>query len=257
MRNFFSLIFILLSVSISFAQIGINTTNPVGVFHVDSAGDTDSAASVNTSDDVEVDKYGNMGIGVMNPQTKLDIRSTTPGAIRIADTSEGAGKVLVSDSNGVGTWKNLEGNTTWYASLMGGDAVTVYDNSQGTDYLIPITFTKSDISNATLGSINVADGYITVPFTGVYRFMITATAVLDDPAYTGFFLLGSYQVLKNGVNDWNPSLIGNTNIPLTSYVCYYKMVILNAGDKLEVKQWINANSSNNTSNLSFSVEFIK
>ncbi|MFL9833976.1 hypothetical protein [Chryseobacterium terrae] len=50
---------------------------------------------------------GNIGIGTTNPATRLEVNNgTTNGAIKIVDGTEGAGKVLTSDANGVGTWRS-------------------------------------------------------------------------------------------------------------------------------------------------------
>ena len=43
---------------------------------------------------------GSLGIGTMNPKTKLDVA----GNIRIADGSQGSGKLLVSDNDGIARW---------------------------------------------------------------------------------------------------------------------------------------------------------
>jgi hypothetical protein len=48
---------------------------------------------------------GNVGIGTINPSTRLHINNgATAGAIRITDGTQAAGKVLTSDANGVGSW---------------------------------------------------------------------------------------------------------------------------------------------------------
>jgi hypothetical protein len=51
---------------------------------------------------------GNVGIGTgtASPSTKLHIYATQSGAFRLEDGTQGTGKVLISDSNGVGTWTN-------------------------------------------------------------------------------------------------------------------------------------------------------
>lgn len=50
---------------------------------------------------------GNIGIGTTTPSTKLEINNgTTNGAIKIVDGTQGNGKVLMSDANGVGTWQS-------------------------------------------------------------------------------------------------------------------------------------------------------
>lgn len=43
---------------------------------------------------------GNVGIGTNNPQAKLEI----VGNIKITDGTQGEGKILISDANGVATW---------------------------------------------------------------------------------------------------------------------------------------------------------
>ncbi|MGK6341165.1 hypothetical protein ACMGDK_02935 [Chryseobacterium sp. DT-3] len=50
---------------------------------------------------------GNVGIGTTNPTNKLHLESSTSGALKIADGTQGTDKVLTSDANGVATWKVL------------------------------------------------------------------------------------------------------------------------------------------------------
>lgn len=46
-----------------------------------------------------------MGIGTIVPSTRLEINNgTTNGAIKIVDGTQGQGKVLTSDANGLATW---------------------------------------------------------------------------------------------------------------------------------------------------------
>ncbi|MCS3870400.1 hypothetical protein J3D55_003316 [Chryseobacterium ginsenosidimutans] len=50
---------------------------------------------------------GNIGIGTTNPATRLEVyNGTTNGAIKIVDGTQGEGKVLTSDANGLGTWQS-------------------------------------------------------------------------------------------------------------------------------------------------------
>lgn len=51
---------------------------------------------------------GNVGIGTTTPSTKLEINNgTTNGAIKIVDGTQGDGKLLMSDADGVGTWRSV------------------------------------------------------------------------------------------------------------------------------------------------------
>ncbi|WP_131701441.1 hypothetical protein [Chryseobacterium sp. FH2] len=96
--------------SMALAQIGINTSNPQGVFHIDGAKDnpaTGIPTSTQQLNDFALLNNGNVGIGTVAPTNKLDIRSTTNGAVKIADGTQAANRVLTSDANGVATWKDI------------------------------------------------------------------------------------------------------------------------------------------------------
>ncbi|SHF20831.1 hypothetical protein [Dysgonomonas macrotermitis] len=109
------------SLGILNAQVGINTLNPFGIFHVDSKGNTGGTASSpsNDSDDVIVTNEGKVGIGTAAPTEKLDVR----GKIRIADGTQSDGYVLKSDASGNAYW----GPTTGRSLVVANEA----DDSSG------------------------------------------------------------------------------------------------------------------------------
>ncbi len=84
----------------------------------------------------KIDSLGRMGIGTSNPGAKLEVN----GNIKIADGSQGAGKVLTSDANGLASWGSISGyetdpevgvNTSNYLSKWDGTSLvtsSVYDN---------------------------------------------------------------------------------------------------------------------------------
>ncbi|WP_146212676.1 hypothetical protein [Dysgonomonas alginatilytica] len=84
------------------AQIGIQTENPLSVLHIDPKRDTNATGSGNISDDVVITSAGNVGIGVVAPTEKLDIR----GTFRLRDGNQAANKVLVSDASGNAQWSD-------------------------------------------------------------------------------------------------------------------------------------------------------
>ena len=94
----------------AFAQIGINTPSPAGALHVN-GGNSDSDTS--PDNDVVISKPdGNMAVGHNNPTVKLDIKTKGTAAspvfgFKLSDGNEAVNKVLYSDTNGVGTWKEL------------------------------------------------------------------------------------------------------------------------------------------------------
>ena len=92
-----------------FFGVGINlSVDPSATFQV--KGTTSNATTLlvdgaTNSGLFAVLDSGNVGIGTASPTTRLHVSSTTPGAFRLQDTTQGAGYVLVSDANGVGTWQ--------------------------------------------------------------------------------------------------------------------------------------------------------
>ena len=86
------------SVSIMlWAQVGINTENPQGIFHVHTDGDT--------TNDLIVTAEGNIGIGTLTPSAKLHIKNDSPKAIRITDGYQTDGYIMKSDATGTGHWQ--------------------------------------------------------------------------------------------------------------------------------------------------------
>lgn len=87
-------------------RVGINTTEPRGTFHVNSG-----VKTVET-DDFIVSDAGFLGIGTVTPNQKLDIRTGgTPNNVitgfRLVDGNEKDNRVLTSDDQGIGTWKEV------------------------------------------------------------------------------------------------------------------------------------------------------
>ena len=104
-----------------FAQVGINTPNPQGIFNIDGAKDNPTTGSAHTAaqqlNDFTVLASGNVGIGTTVPTQKLEIKtggtSATPvTGFKLADGNENTNYVLTSDATGVGTWKPA-GNITY------------------------------------------------------------------------------------------------------------------------------------------------
>ena len=90
------------------AQLGINTNNPQQLVHIDNQNNNPSIgipSAAEQLDDVVMTKDGRLGIGLTQPSTRVDINNTTNGAIKIVDGTQGDGKILISNSQGVGTWQ--------------------------------------------------------------------------------------------------------------------------------------------------------
>jgi hypothetical protein len=150
--------------------VGINTEDPQGMLHVDAKGDTNAGG---IEDDVVVTSQGRIGVGTLDPQARLDVR----GSIRIADGTQGGGRILTSDTQGVAKWANVVGS--WYAALRGGSSLGA-NSGLATDVWPPFVFNASELSPPGRGSVDLATGTIKVPYTGMYKIMVNGIA------YTNF-----------------------------------------------------------------------
>ncbi|WP_265130338.1 hypothetical protein [Chryseobacterium oranimense] len=90
--------------------LSFTSTATTGTSHFQVDGNTLNVDAVNNR----------IGLGTNTPSTKLHIdNGTTPGAIRIVDGTQGEGKILVSDANGLGTWRESSGAATVITSNAG------------------------------------------------------------------------------------------------------------------------------------------
>jgi hypothetical protein len=102
-RNILMIIYLAFITSNIYSQIGIKIQSPEtgSVLHIDTKGNTSGAT--NFSDDILINSQGQIGIGTLTPDAKVDIR----GNIKITNGSEGKDRALVSDAIGRGTWETL------------------------------------------------------------------------------------------------------------------------------------------------------
>lgn len=87
-----------------YSQVGINTSDPKGVYHIDGKADGSSTA-VTSANDVLVNDKGFLGAGTTNPTVKLHIEVPAGShGLAIQDGTEDEGYILSSDADGNGSW---------------------------------------------------------------------------------------------------------------------------------------------------------
>jgi len=131
---------------------------------------------------------------------------TTAGALQIKDGTQGDGKMLTCDANGVAKWTNISGS--WYGILKSGNLPSLTSYSQSPTSERIINFTSSDISNPLSGTVDATNDIIIVPYTGKYR--VTLTGWWGTPVTTGLFLALAH-IKINNIAMWRPHVLGDSN----------------------------------------------
>ena len=81
------------------------------------------------------DINGNSGIGTTSPSTKLHVYATQSGAFRLQDGTQANGYVLVSDSNGVGSWTASRPYKV-YTALLSQNGASVPSGIEGSENIV-------------------------------------------------------------------------------------------------------------------------
>ena len=224
------------------------------MFHVDAKGDTNGDA--NTSDDVTITADGRVGVGTTAPQTRLHIVSSTPGAIRIADGTEGGGKVLLSDNDGAARWAAIAGS--WYAMLRGGSSLGDA-TATGTLGWPDFVYASSESSSQEPNVAIPATGIITIPYEGTYRITITgkahtnrATAPYNFLSYIGVYKNDALD-RPDGLNPHQHSFtaFGAMNF---GFVVHFSFA---AGDEIQLKPMKGNFYANRYTDVLFLIEQVK
>lgn len=98
-------LFVIFCIQSSFSQnVGVNTRNPLGIFHIDGKGDNQLIPTQEQqANDFIVTNKGDVGIGLIEPTSKLHIKSTKD-PLKIEGLSDGSitqHKILVIDENNI------------------------------------------------------------------------------------------------------------------------------------------------------------
>jgi hypothetical protein len=203
--------------------VGINTENPQGILHID-GGATPSKAS----DDVLIDAEGRLGAGVAIPAAKVDLSATAEGgALRIADGTQGDGKVLVSGANGAGSWITLSSAIWWYASLT--SSATLGYTTGTTPYRPFVSYTGSSGSQ---DSVDRTNGTITVPAAGKYRITFSQHYMSNRTGTSWYWAKTELQV--NGSSRWAPSTWARAGLNWGTLPTYTAILNLQANNVLRL-----------------------
>ena len=192
---------------------------------------TTNKATSNTQDIYQNGKVGIGDFSAATPATSLDIETggtaTSPIAtgFKLADGTQGGGKILTSDANGIGTW--VAGSSSQVFAMYGTGTTAVGVSFPGSFTLIPyntITFSSGFPAAPTF-----SNGQFTCSISGLY--LITAGIAVCDASNTliniantelDFYVNGVRQYAFAGPTTARGAVVGSG------------VVRLNAGDVLTI-----------------------
>ncbi len=211
MIRIFILCIFISATSIGFSQVSINTNNPKALLHIDGASSvattnpsTGTITPAQAADDVVVTSEGKIGIGILDPETKVDIIGPSTGSIRIVDGSEGDNKLLVADgTSATSTWKRV--GVPWFAFLANGSLpiTSTYSKRLVNNYSV------ANISSAVKGNINITAGTITVPVSGRYKITVAGWFRNTWGGTSTALFTAQPELRINNVNVWSPTSFGS------------------------------------------------
>jgi hypothetical protein len=222
MKKIFILLLSLIS-TYNLAQVGINTENPQGVFHIDAGGDNEQTGSPlpeQQLNDVVVDNLGKMGIGTAFPTHRLHVvvdPASGLDPVNIGGLAEGdiaRDYLLGITPEGViksmGKFDDIGIPTP--ALFILGDEINNFLESAGAGEKVnvPMSLIKNNIQGLTYNS---STQEIILPI-GTYEFIYVYEAVHNSPGC----VLGSYFVdfpgngVTSRVNSTSPFIEGGISI---------------------------------------------
>lgn len=240
------LLLLLIGTTPIYAQIGVNTETPAGVFHIDGKGDTQlSPTAINFIDDVIIASNGDVGMGTLTPTAKIDI--VTGGVagnpvfgFKLKDGSQNQGWMLTSDANGYATWANPSPSGAINGVLPAGAGVNInlaavtnvyvytgaYINIPPGRWLVSSVFLMPSTSGgsvpltyrlrisfadaATLPSLTISpDVQSYTPIMGVGWYEVLATVEGSSIIYNKTAATKRYYVIAGNTQQSIPFTIGN------------------------------------------------
>lgn len=248
MKKYYLLGVILLLPKIYFGQIGIDTPNPLQTVHVDASHNNSGTSEDKYNDDVVITSDGKMGIGNINPVTRLDLRnSSNNNTIGIGKTSQTAsvakGGALQYDN----VLKYSNGNTWVDLPSKPADAL-VYASKATTQTIAYNSFVNiTGWSVSTDYTNSFSNGVFTAPKTGAYIASLNIALNSAKIAYNTWVEITLKSNTSNGIPEYRcvysyPGYVGNDISNVVSGNCT-GIFYLNQGETITPQIFQNLQNS--------------
>lgn len=179
------------------AQVGVNTENPTGIFHIH------VGTTASTVNDVVVLKNGNVGIGTVTPQNKLEIvppagHGNTGLRLPLSGSVAAGDGLVAADTNGNVKWASVSAQYQTVALSSVSGAITTPDlttsrlangdfNLTGLEMFKLANLDYLQVDNVTgnlPGGWDTAKSQYLVPRDGYYRISLAVYFLSNIPANT-------------------------------------------------------------------------
>ena len=169
-----------------FAQVGVNTSNPQAIFHIDGAKDNATSGTpsvVQQANDFAVTNTGQVGMGTIAPTEKLDVSS---GNVRVRNINSNIGvggtdRVVVADATGILKTIDFTAYSLFHSRLAA-------DQTIGSAASIVTLMFATPVATSPFYSYNTSSGVLTFSQAGNY--LVTLQASFTNISAGAQLLLG-------------------------------------------------------------------
>ena len=144
-----------------------------------------------------------VGIGTNSPATKLDVNNgNNAGAVKIVDGTQGEGKVLTSDANGVGTWRTMAFSSNVEGTWLINNSQAATNNSIPTNRYSSVARLSLPSAGTYLVFLNADFGFDnTVSIPAQVEYLITRGEINNEPNLANAVgaVPGTWNTLYNSV----------------------------------------------------------